>query len=752
MRVFRLAFAFAISLTGVLALAQSPAQNAPIKPSPGNERLRVETYSSSSVDTASFKPAIDRTYREMEREPENPTWPGWMFAKFAPNGLPVGRATLNVPHQVGTRFPAIDATGWVPPDPSLAVGKNHVVVVVNSSIGFFQRNGTQDFQQTFQTFFSGLGAGNFLFDPKAFYDRATNRYFVTCLEQSGSPRTSKVLVAVSDDDNPNGTWHRYRLDSLLVLNGSEFWLDYPGFGYNKDAVVATGNMFGFNGGFAGVYFLLVPKAPMLSGAPVTVRYLLDQNAATAQVTQNWSTTETRVFAINRQNTAFVKIHSIENPAGPNPALSSAFVPIPNFDWPGSNAASTPGQLDILDTRFYNVNQRGSRLTVAHAVGHNGGLQNKVRWYEFDVAPWPASAPTLVQSGEIAPSTPGEHFHMPAIGQNASGEISAIYTRSSASIPADLVISSRRSGDPLGFLSQPFLLQTSEANGYGGAGVNRWGDYFDVNIDPLDDKTFWGVGMAAGPSRNWRTHVFSWTVRPIVPVKSVEITPTVALSAVDKVTIRLTLDRVAPEPIDFTIAASDPLAIPTVTGQVPTGKNYVDVNIPTKPVSVVTEVDLFASTPGTQAKTTHIRLLPRALETKVKLSVWRGGFAGRQVTLELRAVGGGAVAETFTVGLSELGNIRVYPKEPGLYNVLVSTPGFLRKAVPIVMTPSGRIKLDIVLINGDVDRNNVVNNADLARVEASMKSRGGAADVDGDGIVTTKDTAIVRRSLGKRGDN
>ena len=105
-------------------------------------------------------------------------------------------------------FDAIANTVWTPPDPSLAVGPNHVVVTVNMAIAFYDKDGNEEFSANLDStgdpgFFEELGAGNFTFDPKCFYDQHAERFVVLALEYYSSE--SWITIAVSDDSNPNGT-------------------------------------------------------------------------------------------------------------------------------------------------------------------------------------------------------------------------------------------------------------------------------------------------------------------------------------------------------------------------------------------------------------------------------------------------------------------------------------------------------------------------------------------------------------------
>jgi hypothetical protein len=115
---------------------------------------------------------------------------------------------------------------------------------------------------------------------------------------------------------------------------------------------------------------------------------------------------------------------------------------------------------------------------------------------------------LRQSGDVLLA--GTNTHMPAVNINAVGDISVLYSRSDAGRNPETCVSSRTAVDILGTLGAPQVIGTS-GNSYGGGGVNRWGDYFTVEIDPVDNLTFWGIGMVAAADGNWTTHINKWTV-------------------------------------------------------------------------------------------------------------------------------------------------------------------------------------------------------------------------------------------------
>lgn len=314
--------------------------------------FRSETFSAISEDTSRYSPQIDTRFRLQPERPENP----WEFTerKDPPNSLTAGGIRNVVRGIAGPSWPAISATGWTPPDCDIAVGPSQIVATVNSSIAFFNKDGTQTFQQTSENFFAGFGAGTFQFDPKCFYDRNNQRFVLVFLERQTSPQVSKLLVAVSDDSNPAGVWHKYRIEARITVGSTNYWLDYPGFGYNKDAYVVSGNMFSFGSGFAGVQFIVMPTAPMLTGSPVTAQYLRDEDGGSVQMAEIIDPTFDRVYGVSRGGSSSLDLYALSNLTG-TPVMQLTTVAVPSNSRPQIDAPSTNGRtLDSLDGRIFNA--------------------------------------------------------------------------------------------------------------------------------------------------------------------------------------------------------------------------------------------------------------------------------------------------------------------------------------------------------------------------------------------------------------
>lgn len=502
-------------------------------------------FKSSPINTESLPIQIDESYRYMPKRPENPV--DYSRRIGSPNKLVAGGLLKDGLGILKGHFPAIDATGWTPPDPDIAVGPNHILAVVNSSIAWFDKSGTKLFQQTAETFFSGLGAGTFQFDPKCFYDRVNQRYVLLFLERGTSPQVSKLLIAVSDDNNPAGTWHRYRLEAFLTISGQPYWLDYPGFGYNKDAIVVTGNMFPFgSGAFGGAQFIVIPTAPLLTGSAATLTSIRDAGSGSVQVAEMISPTAANVYAVSRNNSTSMRVFTINNPGGAA-TLQSTTVTVPSNSGPTMTAASTNGNsLDTIDSRVFNATWRDGRLVAAHNI--QSGSFVGTRWYQINTNGYPSSAPTLGQSGNITSTQ--LHQFMPAISTNAYGDISTIFTGSSSTVTANLLYAGRTVADAAGAMGLPQLLENSANTNYTSG---RWGDYFGVDVDPVDDIHFWGIGMSVNANNGWRTSIYRWRVAPVL--KALTFSPNPVLTGQ---VVTMTVELTSPAPAGGVTVAINPV--------------------------------------------------------------------------------------------------------------------------------------------------------------------------------------------------
>ena len=91
------------------------------------------------------------------------------------------------------------------------------------------------------------------------YDQYANRFVVLTLEayQTAAPYNdlydmSRIMIAVSDDSDPNGKWYYHSINSMVNVPDPTdpavslvTWTDYPGFALDEEAIYITGNLFEF---------------------------------------------------------------------------------------------------------------------------------------------------------------------------------------------------------------------------------------------------------------------------------------------------------------------------------------------------------------------------------------------------------------------------------------------------------------------------------------------------------------------------
>ena len=114
-----------------------------------------------------------------------------------------------------------------PPDNTMAVSDSHIVEAVNTAIVVRDKTGAvvagpipaNQFYNLTPAFDRVTGlSGDFMTDPKVYFDVDTQRWFITYLQIDVDPVTggllsgSHVEIAVSKSSDPTGAWYLYALD------------------------------------------------------------------------------------------------------------------------------------------------------------------------------------------------------------------------------------------------------------------------------------------------------------------------------------------------------------------------------------------------------------------------------------------------------------------------------------------------------------------------------------------------------------
>ena len=144
------------------------------------------------------------------------------------------------------------------------------------------------------------------------------------------------------------------------------------------------------------------------------------------------------------------------------------------------------------------------LLLNHTVDAGGGRAG-IRWYEVRD---PGGAAAIDQQGTYAPAD-GNSRWMGSIAMDHIGNVALGYSISGPSLYPSIRYAGRLVDDPAGELPPG---ESSIVEG-GGAqtGSLRWGDYSSMNLDPVDDCTFWYTQeyYASTGSSNWQSRIASF---------------------------------------------------------------------------------------------------------------------------------------------------------------------------------------------------------------------------------------------------
>ena len=420
---------------------------------------------------------------------------------------------------VGTSFEGLGngqygfSVNSAPPDTNGTVGATQYVQWVNSSFAIFNKStGALIAGPTAgNTLWSGFGGGcqtNNDGDPVVLYDKAAQRWVFSQFSVSTTPYLQ--CVAVSTTSDATGTYNRYSFQ----YSGFD---DYPKMAVWSDAYYETFNIFAGGTTFSGADACAYNRTAMLAGSAATqvcfqqstaVGGLLPSDIDGSTAPPAGSPNYLVYYGTNSLN--LYKFHvDFATPAN-STFTGPTVIPVAAFSalCSGGTCVPQPGtsqQLDSLaDRLMYRLAYRnfGSHesLVVNHSVtaGSGGGI----RWYEIQN---PSGTPTVAQQGTFAPDS--SYRWMGSIAMDQSGDIAVGYSVSSSSVNPSVRYAGRVPTDPAGTLESEVNV-VSGTGSQSGSSLSRWGDYSAMQVDPVDDCTFWYTQeyMKTTGAFNWNTRI------------------------------------------------------------------------------------------------------------------------------------------------------------------------------------------------------------------------------------------------------
>ncbi len=401
----------------------------------------------------------------------------------------------------------------MPPDTEIAVGPNHIIVVVNVAFEIYDKSGTLlSGPTTFSSFFAGTtGCSNTgVFDPNVLYDESADR-FILGIDGNGTD----YCVAATTGSSPLGSWNRYGFPT--DFSGAFF--DFPHVGVGNDAIYMGSNQ--FTSSFLEARVFAMDKAALYAGTSMAVVSHSTGNDGTPQPAQltgwgqgTWPAGGPHYIMTEVFDGALHTVWSWSDPFGADVLTNlgnvnlntatgvTAGMPVA---WPQPGSSRN---IQGNDWRGQHTTYRNGNLWISTNLSCNpgGGTVNCVRWAQIDPV-----AVSVLDAGVLG--TDGDYRTFPSVAANHCDDMMIGYTKGNGSMFPAVFIAGRESGDAPGTLQAEQQIKAGEVTytSFEASGDYRWGDYTKMAIDP-DGVTFWYAGeysKETGAGTKWGNYVGSF---------------------------------------------------------------------------------------------------------------------------------------------------------------------------------------------------------------------------------------------------
>jgi hypothetical protein len=437
-------------------------------------------------------------------------------------------------------FEGLDLNGSLPSDSSGSIGPQHYFEWVNTEFAIFTRTGTMVYGPAQgNVMFAGMSGGGPCVthddgDPVVLYDQLAARWFVSQFAVTNN--ANSLCIAVSTGSNPlTSSWYLYEYNFGTVFP------DYEKYGIWDDMYTMT--FHGFNDGtYSGTRLGAFNRTAMLSGSATA--QLQFYNVNTALGGEFFGTMPPRIQgAANVPGIPAPFVHLASNEAFGGSdrytilALDADFATPANTALTRTDLAAAAFNQNLCDYASC-VPQPGTSVRLATLSGNtmfqvvvrdldasanldlrllaqgtvdaDGGDQAGIRWIELRST---GGAWSVRQQSTFAPDS--RHRFMASIAMNAAGDIAIGYSvsDSTSTYPA-IWATGRLAGDTLNTMPQgERVLRAGMSSQTHSSG--RWGDYTMLDVDPVDDRSFWHVNQYVNGG-SWATFIAQFELLSAAP--------------------------------------------------------------------------------------------------------------------------------------------------------------------------------------------------------------------------------------------
>jgi len=535
-----------LSVVGVCLPILVSAQNAtplvPTNPSTSTYIHCSEFYVSKPMrDLPDYKPTVGENHEAADKKRRN-IHPNNNIPNSSRYDYSDPIRQTEVGKNVGSAAPIVDFDGAAesasdPGDPNGAVNSSYYVQAINVTYTVFNKTGgTVMATKNLGSLWSGNPQDG---DPVVLYDKFADRWVISEFQVTTTPY--QFCVAVSKTNDPTGAFYVWKFSMGGIFP------DYPKYAIWNNGYYVTFQA--FNGGnprspqevavlernrmiegspSAGMILANTPATPSLMGdnnSLFTAGKVLDCDASALPP---YGTPDYLVFfqcraAGGYSNSIIMDSLVVDTTLHTFRIARADSFAVTTFNdyFSGGNLTdiSQPGALhavDALDGTFnfrvpYMINTGYNSVVLSNTV-NLGHMVAGIRWYELRQV---AGIWSIYQSGTFGPNDGASRWNA-SICQDYYGNIGLEYSiADSVSLYPSIRYTGRLSTDPIGqmtFAEQTAIAGTgSLSNTFG-----RWGDYSQLDIDPSDGLTFWGINQygSAASNSTQMNRIFSFKLAPV----------------------------------------------------------------------------------------------------------------------------------------------------------------------------------------------------------------------------------------------
>lgn len=408
-----------------------------------------------------------------------------------------------------------DSGGSIPPDVNGAPGPEHLMVTLNTDFRIMDREGNNIYTVGSGAFWQSTPGAGGVFDPKISYDPYANRWIL--VEPANSdPATSKLLIAVSENSDPTGNWFMYSFDGDPE---DTHWFDYPNYGFNKDKLVVTGNLFGSGGVYVALYVFSLQDLYDNAFEIEYTRFKIN-DGFTLVPAVTYDEEEEDVYVVhnaggNSGGFGYVYLRKVTGPPEDPEVVPIGLAGVPE---PWGNSSNVSGgnfapqfdsdeKINTVDARMENMVYRNGKLWATHHVylpAGNNPQRSAIQWWNLSLDG------EVLQWGRVDDPTGEMFFAFATIAVNAKEDVLIGFGSFSENQYASASYAMRYADDPPNTIRDYYQYKDGEAPYFKtfGASRNRWGDYTATFVDPVDDLDFWTIqeyaATPAGAQDEWGT--------------------------------------------------------------------------------------------------------------------------------------------------------------------------------------------------------------------------------------------------------